>query len=67
MPEVYVSRLQSEPDCALPAPSACGRLRQEFECQSGDVIVLACDGVFDVLSSSKARSLCANSLLCRVA
>ena len=27
---------------------------QEFECESGDAIVLACDGVFDVLSSSKA-------------
>ncbi|CAK8989775.1 unnamed protein product [Durusdinium trenchii] len=25
----------------------------EFECESGDAIVLACDGVFDVLSSSK--------------
>ena len=28
---------------------------EEFECASGDAIVLACDGVFDVLSSSKAR------------
>lgn len=27
---------------------------EEFECASGDAIVLACDGVFDVLSSSKA-------------
>ena len=37
--------------------SSAFRLRQEFECQSGDVIVLGCDGVFDVLSSSKAHSL----------
>lgn len=29
----------------------------EFECESGDAIVLACDGVFDVLSSSKVAML----------
>jgi len=29
----------------------------EFECASGDAIVLACDGVFDVLSSSKVAML----------
>ena len=44
--------------CATPRVTRClwyyHCKLQEFECESGDAIVLACDGVFDVLSSSKA-------------